>query len=124
MDLPTLTRDIPKWLPWLTAPAEAEWHDFFDTLVPDLATGGGTPWILPDLELKGQARDDAQRSEGTSTPRPDDIFASERVCESQVSAQTRSCVYVQLQFNAIYSNAKHDKILCALQSFKAYYGRL
>lgn len=94
MDLPGLTHDISKWISWLTAPAEAEWHDFFDNFVPELATGGTIPWILPDLQLKGKERDDAQRSEVTSTPRADDIFASERVCESQVSAQTRSYVYI------------------------------
>lgn len=86
MDLKLLEADIKKWLPWLSVPAQAEWYDFFEDLVPELGSiNTEAPWLLETVKAAAESR---RRSE-TATPHhhlPEtDIFASERAVESQVS---------------------------------------
>ena len=98
IDLAQLETDIKKWLQWLSAPAQAEWDDFFENLVPELrSTDIGGSWLLE--ELHGKVTVNSRRAE-TAPQTLDDIFASERATESHVSIKSvLTCMLTNLIHN-------------------------
>ena len=93
MDLMAFKQDIQKWLPWLSSEAIMEWDDFLKHQLPQLCSIDGdfaSRWQLPILQQRAiQAEEERMTTVRYSLSlMPDDIFASERVIESQVSTIT------------------------------------
>ena len=87
MDLTAFQQDIQKWLPWLSCEATLEWDDFFKHQLPQLCSiddDFASRWQLPILQQRAIQAEE-ERMTIVRSIMPDDIFASERVIESQVS---------------------------------------